>query len=98
MIFDQSFRVLRNSASPLPQDVAEVVLQHASACKTMYLALINQLSSAFIQEDPSARESAAQELSEESQRFYEVFDHLLAMCARDYILLSPQCRLNYRES
>lgn len=97
MIFDQSFRVLRNSASPLPQDVAEVVLQHASACKTMHLAMINQLSYSFMREDTSAREIAAQDLAEESRRFHEVFDHLLAMCARDYIMLSPQCQLNYRK-
>ena len=94
-IFHQSFANLKGSHDPLPPGVAEVVLQHATACKTMYFAVINQLCDSLFYHKLLPVEETAQAVLEESHRFHEVFDHLLGMCARDYIYLSTECRLNY---
>lgn len=97
VIFDQSFKSLQGAQVPLPQDVTEVVLQHATACKTMYLGIINQLCDAIFHHNTSSVKAAAQEVLDESRRFHQVFDHLLSMCSRDYTLLNINSQLNYRK-
>lgn len=97
VIFDQSFKTLQGSQAPLPRDVAEVVLQHATACKTMYMGVINQLCDSLFYHGMTTAEDAAQAVLEESRRFHQVFDHLLSMCARDYTLLDAETQLNYRK-
>lgn len=96
-IFQQSFANLKGSQDPLPPGVAEVVLQHATACKTMYFGVINQLCDSLFYHKLLPVQDTAQAVLDESHRFHEVFDHLLSMCARDYIYLSTECRLNYRK-
>lgn len=94
-IFDQSFGTLKGSQDPLPPGVAEVVLQHATACKTMYLGVINQLCDSLFYHKSLPIQETAKTVLEESHRFHEVFDHLLSMCSRDYIYMSTESRLNY---
>jgi hypothetical protein len=95
-IFNQSFGTLKGSQDPLPSGVAEVVLQHATACKTMYFGVINQLCDSLFYHKLLPVQDTAQAVLDESHRFHEVFDHLLNMCSRDYIYLSTESRLNYR--
>ncbi|KAK4941638.1 hypothetical protein LTR10_018516 [Elasticomyces elasticus] len=95
VIFDQSFRVLHGSPLPLAPDIIVVVLQHASACKTMYLGVLNQFCDAVFHQKLEPVEGVAQRVSEESRRFHDVFDRLLAMCSRDYLTMSPENQTNY---
>lgn len=97
-IFEQSFRTLKDSQDPLAPGVVEVVLQHASACKTMYIGVINQLCDSLFYYKLLSVDETARNVLDEANRFRQVFDHLLAMCARDYIYLNEVCRLNYRQS
>lgn len=97
VIFDQSFRSLHGSPLPLPPDIIIVVLQHASACKTMYLGMLNQFCDAIYYTGESVDE-AAQRVLMESRRFHDVFDQLLAMCARDYLSMSAESQFSYSES
>ena len=97
VIFDQSFRVLHGSAQPLPADIIVVVLQHASACKTMYLGVVNQFYEAAFHVNGESVEDAAGRVAEESRRFQDVFDPLLVMCARDYLTMKPESQLHYSE-
>ena len=97
VIFDQSFRVLHGSPLPLSPDIIVVVLQHASACKTMYLGVLNQFCDAVFHHKLEPVEEVAQRVSEESRRFHDVFDRLLAMCSRDYLMMSPENQTNYCE-
>lgn len=97
VIFDQSFRVLHGSPLPLAPDIIVVVLQHASACKTMYLGVLNQFCDAVFHHKLEPVEDVAKRVSEESRRFHDVFDRLLAMCSRDYLTMSPENQTNYRE-
>ena len=98
VIFDQSFRTLKGSQTPLTPDLAEIVLQHATACKTMYFGVVNQLCDSLFHHKLSPVEDTAQCVVEEVRRFHDVFDHLLTMCARDYIFLSSESQLNYCKS
>lgn len=95
VIFDQSFRVLHSSPLPLPADVIVVVLQHASACKTMYLGVLNQFCDAAFYHKLEPIEDAARRVSDESRRFHDVFDRLLAMCAREYLTMSSENQIHY---
>lgn len=95
VIFDQSFRVLHGSPLPLSPDVIVVVLQHASACKTMYLGMLAQFSDAVFHYKTEPVDDAARRVAEESRRFHDVFDRLLAMCARDYLTMSRENQTNY---
>lgn len=97
VIFDQSFRRLHGSPLPLPPDIAIIVLQHASACKTMYIGMLNQFFDAVYHSGESIDE-AAQRIVTESSRFHDVFDQLLAMCARDYLSMKVESQLHYCES
>lgn len=97
VIFDQSFRVLHDSPLPLPADVIVVVLQHASACKTMYLGVLNQFCDAAFYHKLEPVEDAARRVSDESRRFHDVFDRLLAMCAREYLTMSSENQIHYRK-
>ena len=97
VIFDQSFRTLQGSQIPLPPDVVVVVLQHATACKTMYMAGVNQFCDALYHQDAESVSEAAQRVLVDVRRFHDVFDQLLSMCARDYLTLSSESQLNYRE-
>lgn len=96
-MFNQSFGPLKGSQDPLPPGVAEVVLQHATACKTMYFGVINQLCDSLFYHKLLPVQDTAQAVVDESNRFHEVFDHLLSMCSRDYIYMSTESRLNYRK-
>lgn len=98
IIFDQSFRSLHGSPLPLTRDVTTTVLQHASACKTMYLGMMNQFFDAVLNYPPEFVEDAAERVVVESRRFHNAFDQLLAMCARDYMTMSGLSQLNYSES
>ena len=80
---------------PLAQDVTTVVLQHATACKTMFLGMLNQFFDALFHTCLETVDEAANRVAIEAQRFHEVFDPLLAMYARDYLFLSAEVRLNY---
>lgn len=95
VIFDQSFRALRSSPLPLSHDITMVLLQHASACKTMYYGVISQFFDAVIHHNAELREETAQRVLDESRRFHDVFDQLLALCARDYMTLTPDSQLHY---
>jgi hypothetical protein len=97
VIFDQSFRVLHDSLLPLSPDIIVVVLQHASACKTMYSGVVVQFCDSVFHHNVESVESAARQVSEESRRFHDVFDRLLALCARDYLAISPESQVNYCE-
>ncbi|OQV08091.1 hypothetical protein CLAIMM_12413 [Cladophialophora immunda] len=95
VIFDQSFGTLKGSQTPLTPDIAETVLQHATACKTMYIGVITQLCDSLFHHKLLPVEIASQAVIDEAQRFHDVFDHLLAMCARDYMFLTSESQLNY---
>ena len=95
VIFDQMLKSLQGSHAKLPRDVAEVVLQHATVCKTMYFGAIDQLCDSLFYHDVPTVKADAQAVLEESQRFHQVFDHLLFMCTRDYTLLDESTQLNY---
>ena len=96
-IFTYSFGTLKGSQDPFPAGVVEVILQHATACKTMYMGVINQLCDSLFYHKLLPVEETAQGVLDEATRFRNVFDHLLSICARDYIYLSEVCRLNYGE-
>ena len=98
VIFDQSFRTLQGSQTPLTPEVVETVLQHATACKMMYIHVINQLCDSLFHHKLLPIEQTAQAVIEEARQFQDVFGHLLTMCARDYIFLKSESRLNYRKS
>ncbi|OQV07559.1 hypothetical protein CLAIMM_11975 [Cladophialophora immunda] len=95
VIFDLSFKVLHGSQVPLQPDVVAVVLQHASACKTMYLGTLNRFCDAMGGHRVEDLEDAAKQIAEEIGRFHDVFDPLLAMCFRDYMDMSSENQLNY---
>ena len=97
VIFDQSFRSLHGSPLPLTRDVTTTVLQHASACKTMYSGMMNQFFDAVLHYPPEFADDAAERIVVESRRFHNAFDQLLAMCARDYTTMSGLSQLNYSE-
>lgn len=94
-IFDQSFGSLKGSQDSFPEGLVEVILQHATACKTMYMGAINQLCDSLFYHKLLPISESAQNVVDQATRFRDVFDHLLAICARDYIYLSEVCRLNY---
>jgi hypothetical protein len=93
VIFDQSFRRFHGSALSLSPDITPIILQHASACKTMYLGMLNQFCDAVYQN--AELDQAAQAVSIESCRFHDVFDPLLDICRRDYLSMSAECQLSY---
>ncbi|KAJ9603641.1 hypothetical protein H2200_011827 [Cladophialophora chaetospira] len=95
VVFEQSFRSLRDSPLPLPADVTVVLLQHAVACKTMNLGMLAQYFGALFQANAGAIEDAAARVLAESRRFHDIFDKFLAMCSRDYFSMSADSRLNY---
>lgn len=95
VIFDQSFRSLHGSQGPLSPDLINVILEHATACKTMYLGIINQFCDALLHRDTEAIEKGAERIRLESRRFREIFDPLLSMCGNEYLTLSPESQLNY---
>ena len=97
VIFDQSFKGLRGSAVPLSDDVINVVLQHALACKTMHLGMINQFCDAALHNKASSKsiDAAAQRIQDESNRFHDSLNDLLTLCARDYSAMSRKNQLNY---
>ncbi len=94
-IFAHSFGTLKGSQDTFPSGVVEVILQHASACKTMYMGVINQLCDSLFYHKLLPVAETAKEVLDEATRFRDVFDHLLSICARDFIYLSETCRLNY---
>lgn len=94
IIFDQSFRSLRDSSLPLGPDVTDIVLQHALACKTMYFGVLNQFCESATSMTDSM-EDAAQRVLEERLRFHDTLGQLLSLCARDYSILKLRARLNY---
>ena len=96
IIFDQSFNDLHASL-PLSPEVVAIVLQHASACKTMYLGTLNQFSAAVFHQSTESVADTAQRVSEESQRFHDVFDRLLALCASDYLTMNAENQIHYCE-
>jgi hypothetical protein len=98
VIFDRSFRVLYNSLTPLAEEVVVVLLQHASACKTMYLGVINQFRDSLSQHNVELIIERARKVSDERQRFHGVFDQLLAKCARDFLTMTLADQLNYCKS
>ena len=95
VIFDQSFRYLRTSLGPIPSEVVVVILEHATAYKTMCLSTINQFCDALLQGDTDSMTALAQRISCQNLQFREVFDQLLAICGRDYLTLGPESQLNY---
>ncbi|KIX03975.1 uncharacterized protein Z518_07528 [Rhinocladiella mackenziei CBS 650.93] len=96
VIFDNSFRTLHGSQIPLDPRVVTILLQHASACKTMYLSVINRFCDALFHHNVSDTvEEAAQRIIDESARFHDVFDDLLSICARDYLTMPKRSQLNY---
>lgn len=98
VIFDNSFRVLYKSLTPLAENVVVVLLQHASACKTMYYGVINQFRESLSQSNPEIITELARKVSEERQRFHDVFDQLLTKCGRDYLTMTQESQLNYCKS
>lgn len=96
-IFDNSFCVLYKSLTPLTEDVIVVLLQHASACKTMYYGVINQFRDSLLQSDTELTTELARKVSDERQRFHDVFDQLLTKCARDFLTMTQESQLNYRK-
>lgn len=98
VIFNNAFQTLHDSPYALPNEVITIVLQHASACKVMFLNVINRFHS-VVQDQTSeeSAEEAAQKIIEESDRFHNVFDPLLAICARDFLTLDYRDQLNYGE-
>ena len=95
VVFDQSFRCLHGSLLPLSSDIVVIILQHATACKTMYLGIINQLCDALFQHNVESINRAAERVLVESRRFHDVFDQLLSMVAGQYLTLSEESQLNY---
>lgn len=95
IIFDNSFRILYKSLTPLAEDVVVVLLQHASACKTMYYGVINQFRESLSQSNHEIITELARKVSDERQRFHDVFDQLLTKCGRDYLTMTPESQLNY---
>lgn len=95
VIFGQSFKVLHASSLPLGQDVTDIVLQHALACKTMYFGVLNQFCDAAVHDKSQSVEDAAQRVLEESCRFHDTLDQLLNLCTRDYLSVKLATRLNY---
>ena len=96
IIFDQSFKDLHASL-PLSPEVLAIVLQHASACKTMYLATLNRFSASVFHQSTESVADTAQRVSEESQRFHDVFDRLLSLCASDYLTMNAENQVHYGE-
>ena len=96
IIFDQSFKDLHASL-PLSPEVLAIVLQHASACKTMYLATLNRFSASVFHQSTESVADTAQRVSEESQRFHDVFDRLLSLCASDYLTMNAENQVHYCE-
>ena len=96
IIFDQSFKDLHASL-PLSPEVFVIVLQHASACKTMYLATVNRFSASVFHQSTESVADTAQRVSEESQRFHNVFDRLLSLCASGYFAMNAADQVHYRE-
>lgn len=94
VIFDQSFRSHR-SQDPLPPDLIVVILEHATACKTMYLGIINQFCDALLHHNIEAMEKGAELIRLESRRFRDIFDPLLSMCGNEYLTLGPENQFNY---
>lgn len=98
VIFERSFRVLNNSLTPLAEDVVVVLLQHASACKTMYYGVINQFRDSLSQRNVELIVERAGKVADERQRFHGVFDQLLAKCGRDFLTMPLASQLNYCKS
>ncbi|KEF59034.1 uncharacterized protein A1O9_03877 [Exophiala aquamarina CBS 119918] len=94
-IFERSFGVLNNSLTPLPEDVVVVLLQHASACKTMYFGCINQFRDSLSQHNLDLISVLAKKVSDERKRFHGAFDQLLTKCARDFLTMTLECQMNY---
>jgi len=95
VIFDRSFRILNSSLTPLPADIVVVLLQHASACKTMYFGCINQFRDSLSQRNVDLILDHALKVSDERKRFHGTFDQLLAKCARDFLTMTLESQLNY---
>ena len=94
-IFQSSFRALQRSPGPLSSKVVVVILENATAYKTMHLSTINQFCDTLFQCDTESMTMAAQRLSYQCLQFREVYEQLLALCGREYLTLSVESRLNY---
>jgi len=95
VIFNQSFRPLHCSQDPLSPDLIVVILEHATACKTMYLGIINQFCDAMLHHNTEAIEKGAERIRLESRRFRDIFDPLLSRCGNEILTLRPESQLNY---
>ncbi|RVX65789.1 hypothetical protein B0A52_10320 [Exophiala mesophila] len=96
VIFNNAFQTLHGSPHALPNEVITIILQHASACKVMFLNVINRFYNVVNYHNvEDSVEEAAQKIIAESDRFHSVFDPLLAICARDFLTLEYRDQLNY---
>ncbi|KAK8912498.1 hypothetical protein VCV18_012461 [Metarhizium anisopliae] len=95
-VFDNSFKHLHSTPEVLPPEVVSIILQNASACKTMFWWNIVRVRNALY--DPAGDESVTQTMEkalQEYHRFQGVFAPFLDICSRNFQTLGQEAQLHY---
>lgn len=94
--FDMAFKPLRHSRIPLSDELANIILQHASAGQKMFSGAVVQVQNAlYRQEDVIPQETALNNAFQQLSYFKEVFILPLEQCAREFMFLNEQNQISY---
>lgn len=98
-VFDNSFKHLHSTPEVLPPEVVSIILQNASACKTMFWWNVVRVRNALY--DPAGDESVTQTMDKALQEYHHfqgVFAPFLDICSRNFQTLGQEAQLHYCKS
>ena len=97
-MLDPSFRSLHGTQQPISDEVVATILQHATACKSMCWWTITRVQDALFHRiaDESV-EQALESTVTDFRQYHDLFDPLMEICARDFMILNHQNQLHYCE-
>lgn len=95
-LFDTSFRTLHSIVNPLATGVVEAILQHATACKSMCWWQVTRVQDVlFLHTTTQTVQQVVENAAREFKQHTEIFDPLLILLARDFMLLDHKYQLGY---
>lgn len=97
-IFDKSLRPMHYSQQLMSAEMAAIILQHGSACRSLFWWTIARIRDALFHHavDETVEETVDKAVLE-YDRFQGVFGPFLDSCARDFMALSQQNQVRYGE-